>query len=195
MTVDNVVKFPRKRIATFAYAIGSGLSWSPKFGAGIRRSRPYFGGDAISDSLERLDAEIAVNEAEYRAMELAVAEAEAFETYMTARQVAELAVGRARLKAIRIDLDQCYRGRRLIQAQRVWSWIKRLFILAFLFWLLTTFASAAQAQTSSRSFYNERGSFAGSSVTRGNSSSFYDGQGRFAGSAVRHGKWMTFYDQ
>jgi hypothetical protein len=35
-----------------------------------------------------------------------------------------------------------------------------------------------------KSFYNERGSFAGSSVTRGNSSSFYDGQGWFSGSAI-----------
>jgi hypothetical protein len=38
----------------------------------------------------------------------------------------------------------------------------------------------AAAQSTTRSFYNERGSFAGSSVTRGNSSSFYDWQGRFS---------------
>jgi hypothetical protein len=57
---------------------------------------------------------------------------------------------------------------------------------------LTIYAGAEP--WTSKSFYNERGSFAGSSVTRGNSSSFYDGQGRFSGSAVRHGKWTTFYD-
>jgi hypothetical protein len=52
----------------------------------------------------------------------------------------------------------------------------------------------AEAQSTSRSFYNERGSFAGSSVTRGNSSSFYDGQGRFSGSAIKHGNSTSFYD-
>jgi hypothetical protein len=52
----------------------------------------------------------------------------------------------------------------------------------------------AAAQSTTRSFYNERGSFAGSSVTRGNSSSFYDWQGRFSGSAIRHGNSTSFYD-
>jgi hypothetical protein len=55
-------------------------------------------------------------------------------------------------------------------------------------------AAPAAAQSMTRSFYNERGSFAGSSVMRGNSSSFYDGAGRFSGSAVRHGNSTSFYD-
>jgi hypothetical protein len=58
------------------------------------------------------------------------------------------------------------------------------------------FAAPAAAQSSTtRSFYNERGSFAGSSVTRGNSSSYYDGQGRFSGSSIRHGNSTSFYDR
>ena len=59
-------------------------------------------------------------------------------------------------------------------------------------WLLVTFAKADPV---SRTFYNERGSFAGGLVTRGNSSSFYNDQGGFAGSSVRHGKWTNFYDR
>ena len=53
----------------------------------------------------------------------------------------------------------------------------------------------AKAQSTTRSFYDNRGSFAGSSVTRGNSTSFSDGQGRFSGSAIRHGNSTSFYDK
>jgi hypothetical protein len=53
---------------------------------------------------------------------------------------------------------------------------------------------AMSASAQSRSFYNERGSFAGQSFTRGNSTSFSDGQGRFSGSAIRHGNSTSFYD-
>jgi hypothetical protein len=60
--------------------------------------------------------------------------------------------------------------------------------------LLAALTIYAGAQSSSRSYYNERGSFAGSSVTRGNSSSFYDSQGRFSGSSIRHGNSTSFYD-
>ena len=58
--------------------------------------------------------------------------------------------------------------------------------------LLIFGAMSASAQT--RSFYNERGSFAGKSFTRGNSTSFSDGQGRFSGSEIRHGNSTSFYD-
>jgi hypothetical protein len=61
--------------------------------------------------------------------------------------------------------------------------------------VLAILATPALAQSStSRSFYNGSGSFAGSSVTRGNSSSFYDGQGRFSGSSIRHGNQTSIYD-
>src|SRR6478672_10867180 len=53
----------------------------------------------------------------------------------------------------------------------------------------------AKAQSTTRSFYDNRGSFAGSSVTRGNSTSFSDGQGRFSGSAIRHGNSTSFYEK
>lgn len=46
-----------------------------------------------------------------------------------------------------------------------------------------------------RSFFDNRGSFAGGSVTRENSTSFSDGQGRFSGSAIRHGNSTSFYDK
>jgi hypothetical protein len=51
-----------------------------------------------------------------------------------------------------------------------------------------------QAESMSRSFYDERGSFAGSSVTRGKSTSFYDKQGRFSGTALNYGRSTSFYD-
>jgi hypothetical protein len=51
--------------------------------------------------------------------------------------------------------------------------------------------AAASAESSTRSFYNERGSFAGSSVRsairHGNSTSFYDGRGRYTGSSINTG--------
>jgi hypothetical protein len=59
---------------------------------------------------------------------------------------------------------------------------------------LLAFVAVAGAQTSTKSFYNKNGSFAGSSVTRGNSSSFYNERGSFAGSAIRHGNSTSFYD-
>jgi hypothetical protein len=58
----------------------------------------------------------------------------------------------------------------------------------------------AEAQSVSRSFYDNRGSFAGpiiwngQSWTRGNATSFSDGRGRFSGSAIRHGNSTSFYD-
>jgi hypothetical protein len=195
MPADNVVKFPRQRIAAVAHASSCGPSWPIRLGAGARRSRFYLGSSEIGDDLERLDAELAVDEAEHRALELAVAEAVALEPHMTPVQVAELAIGRARLKANRVNLDQCYRSRRRIQAQRTWGRIKGLLILVFLFWLMTTFAGAAQAQSTSRLFYDEQGRYAGQSTTRGKWTNFTDGQGRFAGSAVRHGKWKNFHDE
>ena len=71
---------------------------------------------------------------------------------------------------------------------------KRVVLWGLLFWLLATFAGAARAQSTTRSFYDGSGSFAGSSVTRGNSSAFYGSNGSFAGSATRQGKWTNFYD-
>jgi hypothetical protein len=53
----------------------------------------------------------------------------------------------------------------------------------------------AQAQQSSRSYYDSRGSFAGSSISRGNSTSVYDRNGRFDGSSIRNSDGTTsFYD-
>jgi hypothetical protein len=60
--------------------------------------------------------------------------------------------------------------------------------------LLAALTIYAGAQSSSRSFYDGRGSFAGSSISRGNSTSFYNGSGSFAGSAIRHGNSTSFYD-
>lgn len=60
--------------------------------------------------------------------------------------------------------------------------------------LLAAIGAPATAQTSTHSFYNERGSFAGQAVTRGNSTSYSDGQGRFSGSAIKHGGGTSFYD-
>ena len=102
--------------------------------------------------------------------------------------VLEIELVRARLAQIRSEIRQ---------ANTFWFWycLKRLLLWGILFWVLATFASAGQAQsTTTRSFYNSSGSFAGSSTTRGTSSSFYNGSGAFAGSATRQGKWTNFYD-
>jgi hypothetical protein len=127
--------------------------------------------------------------------ELCVAEMAKFESQMWPEHLADLAIARAQLKARWVELDQTYRARRRAKAQVIWSGVKRLLIWGFVFWFVLTFMKGAQAQSTLRSFYNERGSFAGSSVTRGNSSSFYDGQGRFSGSAIRHGNSTSFYDR
>jgi hypothetical protein len=101
----------------------------------------------------------------------------------------EIELARARIAQIRSETRQ---------ANALWAWwcLKRAVFWGALLWLLTTvFASAAEAQSSSsRSFYDGRGSFAGSSVTRGNTTSFSDGRGRFSGSAIRHGNGTSFYD-
>ena len=57
--------------------------------------------------------------------------------------------------------------------------------------------SIAFGQSStSRSFHDSRGSFAGSSVTRGNETSFSDRNGRFDGTAIRNSDGTTsFYDK
>jgi hypothetical protein len=69
--------------------------------------------------------------------------------------------------------------------------LKSLIIIAIAF-----LPSVAYAQSSTtRSFYDNRGSFAGQSVTRGNTTSFSDGRGRFSGSAIRHGNSTSFYDR
>jgi hypothetical protein len=99
----------------------------------------------------------------------------------------EVELAKARLAQIKSETRQA-------NAFWFWYWLKRVLFWSAVFWLLTTFAGAAQAQSTSRSFYNERGSLAGSSITRGKSSSFYDGQGRFSGSSIRHGNSTTFYD-
>jgi hypothetical protein len=63
--------------------------------------------------------------------------------------------------------------------------------------IIITAPTLAQAQQStSRSFYDRNGSFAGSSVTRGNSTSFTDRNGRFDGTAIRNSDGTTsFYDR
>jgi hypothetical protein len=64
----------------------------------------------------------------------------------------------------------------------------------FLIIALSIGAFAGPALAQSRSYYNERGSFAGSSVTRGKSTSFYYNAGRFTGTALNYGKSTSFYD-
>jgi hypothetical protein len=54
--------------------------------------------------------------------------------------------------------------------------------------------ASANAESTTRSFYNDNGSFAGNSVTRGNSTSFYDSRGSFAGTSIRHGNQTSTYD-
>jgi hypothetical protein len=67
-----------------------------------------------------------------------------------------------------------------------------LIIVALITWL----TSAMAEQSSSRSFYDRSGSFAGSSVTRGNSTSFTDRNGRFDGTAIKNSDGTTsLYDR
>jgi hypothetical protein len=73
--------------------------------------------------------------------------------------------------------------------------MKRL-AATLVFMLAPTLAAgrAAAQSSTTRSYYNDRGSFAGSSVQRGKATAFYDGQGRFSGSAIKHGNSTSFYD-
>jgi hypothetical protein len=99
-------------------------------------------------------------------------------------RMVELDIARVQLNQLRTEIQHA-------NALRAMFWIKRILVCGFLLWLLTIFA---HADSINRSFYNERGSFAGSSVQRGNGTSFYDSRGSFDGSAIRHGKWTSFYD-
>jgi hypothetical protein len=68
------------------------------------------------------------------------------------------------------------------------AWI----IIALIAWL----ASALAEPSTSRSFYDRNGSFAGSLVTRGNETSFTDRNGRFDGTTIRNSDGTTsFYDK
>jgi hypothetical protein len=100
----------------------------------------------------------------------------------------ELELARARIRQINSETSQ---------ANILWVWycFKKCLWLAFTLWVISVFAGGAKAEPfQTRSFYNERGSFAGSSVSRGNSASFYDGRGSFSGSAIQHGNSTSFYD-
>jgi hypothetical protein len=67
-----------------------------------------------------------------------------------------------------------------------------LIIVALITWL----ASALAEPSSSRSFYDRNGSFAGSSTTRGNATTFTDRNGRFDGTAIRNSDGTTsLYDR
>jgi hypothetical protein len=76
-----------------------------------------------------------------------------------------------------------------------------LIVIALLMWLMSALAADAQQYQGSpsrdgeqsRSFYDQRGSFAGSSVTRGNTTSFTDRNGRFDGTAIRNSDGTTSY--
>ena len=70
--------------------------------------------------------------------------------------------------------------------------MRTLLIIAVL--ALSAPVAAYAEPSTTRSFYDGRGSFAGQSFTRGNTTSFSDGQGRFSGSAIRHGNSTSFYD-
>jgi hypothetical protein len=66
-----------------------------------------------------------------------------------------------------------------------------LIIFAPIMWA----ASALAEPSSSKSFYDRNGSFAGSSVTRGNTTRVYDARGRFDGTAIKNSDGTTsFYD-
>ena len=99
----------------------------------------------------------------------------------------EIEIARARLAQINFEVRQ---------AKAMWGWwyFKRAVFWGLALWLLTTFASAAKADSISKSFYDRNGSFAGSSVTRGNAGSYYDGRGRFSGSSVTYGNQTRYYD-
>jgi hypothetical protein len=115
----------------------------------------------------------------------------------------EIELARARLAQIRLETRQ---------ASVLWGWycLKRVVFWGLALWLLATLMAPAKADSVNRSFYNERGSFAGGRAAivwngqswtrviyhgyRGNTTSFSDGRGRFSGSAIRHGKWTSFYD-
>jgi hypothetical protein len=65
----------------------------------------------------------------------------------------------------------------------------------FLFWLLTHFIGGALIRLgTSRSFYNERGSFAGSSITRGKTTNYYNARGSVDGTSINLGRSTSHYD-
>jgi hypothetical protein len=115
----------------------------------------------------------------------------------------EIELARARLGQSRSETRQA-------NVLFAWYCLKRAVFWGLVLWLLATLMAPAKADSVNRSFYNERGSFAGGraaivwngqSWTRviyhgymGNTTSFSDGRGRFFGSAIQRGKWTSFYD-
>ena len=166
----NVVSLGRQGVRRTVGIPGTGMSWSYKLfgGSGKRRSKSYHGNDALreyDESSERLDADLAVQEAECRAMELQLAKCEALESQMTPEEAADFAIAQAKVQRARVNLDQSYRTKRRIEAEvrnaRAAVVLKWILIVAVACWVMSHFgARAAEAQSSSRSFYGPNGSFA-----------------------------------
>ena len=73
------------------------------------------------------------------------------------------------LTALEIELVRarlCQTRSEIRLTNTIWFWycLKRVLLWGFLFWLLATLAGAAHAQSTTRSFYNANGSFAGVGV-------------------------------
>jgi hypothetical protein len=60
--------------------------------------------------------------------------------------------------------------------------------------MLAALTIYAGADSINRSFYNERGSFAGGSIQRGKTTNFYNSNGSLAGTSIRHGNQTSTYD-
>jgi hypothetical protein len=70
-----------------------------------------------------------------------------------------------------------------------------LFIISVALIIIGSFGgpSSARARDLTRSYYDQRGSFAGSSNSHGNTESYYDKSGKFSGSAIRNSDGTTSY--
>jgi len=71
------------------------------------------------------------------------------------------------------------------------------FIISVALIIIGSFGSSSTVRAGerdlTRSYYNQRGSFAGSSNSHGNSISFYDKSGKFSGSAIHNSDGTTSY--
>jgi len=76
-----------------------------------------------------------------------------------------------------------------------WHSFRRVVFWFGLLWILFSIMPAKAEPSSSRSYYDKGGSFAGSTITRGNSTNAYDKSGHLSGTVIRNSNGTSsFYD-
>jgi hypothetical protein len=143
----NVVNIGKRGVRHTAGIPGMGMSWSHKIGGGSRSSS-YAGGSydemlaEANDSLELMEAELELNEANYHEMDLLVKQAEDLLSRCAdpkEEDVAKLETMQAQRHSRRVELDvyqrKFKRARTKIRNAQAWKITKAIVLFAVFIWI------------------------------------------------------------